>query len=134
MCYLHLFTPLPLQREYLEHMGLAHEFGMQAVYMIPQRVQKQAAGGEGAEVADLAPLKVPRARCMSVSRTIQASHTRHTRVTSAAQAGLIYRDVRLTNWCCALRSGISDIEVRDVTAATAAVTPVAATTARGVGH
>mmetsp|Transcript_50255 Transcript_50255/g.108900 ORF Transcript_50255/g.108900 Transcript_50255/m.108900 type:complete len:1012 (-) Transcript_50255:422-3457(-) len=24
---------------------------------------------------------------------------------------LIYRDVRLTNWCCALRSGISDIEV-----------------------
>ena len=25
--------------------------------------------------------------------------------------GLIYRDVRLTNWCCALRSGISDIEV-----------------------
>ena len=27
-------------------------------------------------------------------------------------SGLIYRDVRLTNWCCALRSGISDIEVR----------------------
>ena len=27
------------------------------------------------------------------------------------QAGLIYRDVRLTNWCCQLRSGISDIEV-----------------------
>jgi len=27
------------------------------------------------------------------------------------EAGLIYRDVRLTNWCCALRSGISDIEV-----------------------
>ena len=25
--------------------------------------------------------------------------------------GLIYRDVRLTNWCCQLRSGISDIEV-----------------------
>ena len=25
--------------------------------------------------------------------------------------GLIYRDVRLTNGCCALRSGISDIEV-----------------------
>merc|ERR1719217_1465690 len=25
--------------------------------------------------------------------------------------GLIYRDVRLTNWCCTLRSGISDIEV-----------------------
>ncbi|EOD05767.1 putative valyl-tRNA synthetase [Emiliania huxleyi CCMP1516] len=25
--------------------------------------------------------------------------------------GLIYRDVRLTNWCCILRSGISDIEV-----------------------
>ena len=25
--------------------------------------------------------------------------------------GLITRDVRLTNWCCALRSGISDIEV-----------------------
>ena len=28
------------------------------------------------------------------------------------EAGLIYRDVRLTNWCCTLRSGISDIEVR----------------------
>jgi len=27
------------------------------------------------------------------------------------EAGLIYRDVRLTNWCCQLRSGISDIEV-----------------------
>ena len=27
------------------------------------------------------------------------------------QDGLIYRDVRLTNWCCQLRSGISDIEV-----------------------
>ena len=27
------------------------------------------------------------------------------------QDGLIYRDVRLTNWCCTLRSGISDIEV-----------------------
>jgi len=25
--------------------------------------------------------------------------------------GLLYRDVRLTNWCCTLRSGISDIEV-----------------------
>ena len=25
--------------------------------------------------------------------------------------GLVYRDVRLTNWCCTLRSGISDIEV-----------------------
>ena len=27
------------------------------------------------------------------------------------QDGLVYRDVRLTNWCCTLRSGISDIEV-----------------------
>jgi valyl-tRNA synthetase len=27
------------------------------------------------------------------------------------EAGLVYRDVRLTNWCCKLCSGISDIEV-----------------------
>jgi valyl-tRNA synthetase len=26
-------------------------------------------------------------------------------------SGLIYRDTRLVNWCCALNSAISDIEV-----------------------
>jgi valyl-tRNA synthetase len=28
------------------------------------------------------------------------------------RAGLIYRDNRLVNWCCALKTAISDIEVR----------------------
>ena len=28
-----------------------------------------------------------------------------------ARAGLIYRDNRLVNWCCALKTAISDIEV-----------------------
>ena len=32
------------------------------------------------------------------------------------EAGLVYRDVRLTNWCCTLRSGISDIEVSESSA------------------
>lgn len=27
------------------------------------------------------------------------------------QAGLIYRDNRLVNWCCRLRTAVSDIEV-----------------------
>jgi valyl-tRNA synthetase len=26
--------------------------------------------------------------------------------------GMIYRDIRLVNWCCALETVISDIEVR----------------------
>ncbi|KAL1524739.1 hypothetical protein AB1Y20_019622 [Prymnesium parvum] len=41
------------QREYLESKGVEHEFGMKAVYMIPQRKQKACgAGGEAKEMLE----------------------------------------------------------------------------------
>jgi valyl-tRNA synthetase len=33
-------------------------------------------------------------------------------LTLTREAGLIYRENRLVNWCCALKTAISDIEAR----------------------